>query len=167
MPRRRRYKETGRGSFFGDLAYDYVLKRYREHFLVVLEKLFDWEEMSEQIIQLYKGRGEKGRPPYPPVLVFKLLFLSYLYNVSERTIVELADVHLLMIPRQHIASLAELDTLHDGLIAKMMRLLPQIAKQQGLDNGFRTIINTGPGGGQEVYHLHIHLLGGGSLPGFA
>ena len=78
-----------------------------------------------------------------------------------------ADVHLLMIPRQHIASLTELDTIHDGIIAKMMRLLPQIAKQQGLDNGFRTIINTGPGGGQEVYHLHIHLLGGGSLPGFA
>ncbi|WP_455366211.1 histidine triad nucleotide-binding protein [Kaarinaea lacus] len=78
-----------------------------------------------------------------------------------------ADVHLLMIPRQHIVSLAELDTIHDGLIAKMMRLLPQIAKQQGLDNGFRAIINTGPGGGQEVYHLHIHLLGGGSLPGFA
>jgi len=78
-----------------------------------------------------------------------------------------ADVHLLMIPRQHIASLAELDTIHDGIIAKMMRLLPQIAKQQGLDNGFRTIINTGPGGGQEVYHLHFHLLGGGSLPGFA
>lgn len=78
-----------------------------------------------------------------------------------------ADVHLLMVPKEHIASLAELDTEHDDLIAKMMRLLPQIAKQQGLDNGFRTIINTGPGGGQEVYHLHIHLLGGGSLPGFA
>ncbi|WP_455208070.1 histidine triad nucleotide-binding protein [Kaarinaea lacus] len=78
-----------------------------------------------------------------------------------------ADVHLLMIPRQHIASLTELDSVHDGLIAKMIRLLPQIARQQGLDNGFRTIINTGPGGGQEVYHFHIHLLGGGSLPGFA
>ena len=78
-----------------------------------------------------------------------------------------ADVHLLMVPRQHIVSLSELDTVHDALIAKMMRLLPQIAKQQGLDNGFRSIINTGPGGGQEVYHLHIHLLGGGSLPGIA
>jgi transposase len=52
--------------------------------------------MSEQMIRLYKGRGEIGRPPYPPVLVFKLLFLSYLYDVSERTIVELADVHLLI-----------------------------------------------------------------------
>jgi len=96
MARRRRYQETGRGSFFGDLAYDRVLERYGDHFLVVLEKLFDWEAMSEQMIQLYKGRGEVGRPPYPPVLVFKLLFLSYLYNVSERAIVELADLHLLI-----------------------------------------------------------------------
>ena len=95
MARRRRYRETGRGSFF-DLGYDRVLERYREHFLVVLEKLFNWEAMSDQMIRLYKGRGEVGRPPYPPALVFKLLFLSYLYNVSERVIVELADLHLLM-----------------------------------------------------------------------
>ena len=47
-----------------------------------------------------------------------------------------------------------------------MRLLPILAKEQGLDTGFRTIINTGPGGGQEVFHLHIHLLGGDHLPGF-
>ena len=52
-------------------------------------------------------------------------------------------------------------------MAHMLRLLPKIAKQQGLDTGFRTIINTGPGGGQEIYHLHIHLLGGPRLPGFA
>jgi len=78
-----------------------------------------------------------------------------------------ADVHLLMVPKEHIASLAELDSEHDDLIVKMIHLLPQIARQQGLDNGFRSVINTGPGGGQEVYHLHIHLLGGGSLPGFA
>jgi transposase len=52
--------------------------------------------MSEEMIRLYKGRGEVGRPPYPPVLVLKMLFLSYLYNVSERAIAELADLDLLM-----------------------------------------------------------------------
>lgn len=77
-----------------------------------------------------------------------------------------ADVHLLMIPRQHVASLNELDKTHDALVAHMLRMLPRVAKQQGLENGFRTIINTGPGGGQEVYHLHMHLLGGEGLPGF-
>ena len=78
-----------------------------------------------------------------------------------------ADVHLLMIPRTHIASLNEVEPKHDGVMAHMLRLLPKIAKEQGLDNGFRTIINTGPGGGQEVYHLHIHLMGGGRMPGFS
>ena len=78
-----------------------------------------------------------------------------------------ADVHLLVVPRLHIASLNELNSEHDALMAHMLRLLPTLAREQGLDNGFRTIVNTGPGGGQEIYHLHIHLLGGGSLPGFA
>lgn len=74
-----------------------------------------------------------------------------------------APVHLLMVPREHIISLNELEERHDGLIVHMMRLLPIVAKEQGLDNGFRTAINTGPGGGQLVYHLHIHLLGGENL----
>ncbi len=77
-----------------------------------------------------------------------------------------ASVHLLVTPRVHFASLNELVPAHDGLMAHMLRLLPVLAQKQGLDNGFRTIINTGPGGGQEVLHLHIHLLGGGRLPGF-
>ena len=78
-----------------------------------------------------------------------------------------ADVHLLVIPREHVASLNEMDASHDALMAHMMRLLPKLAKEHGLDDGFRTIINTGPGGGQEIFHLHVHLLGGGRLPGFS
>lgn len=77
-----------------------------------------------------------------------------------------ARVHLLVIPKQHIVSLDELDESHDLLMAHMMRLMPGLAKEQGLDEGFRVIINTGPGGGQIVFHLHLHLLGGGKLPGF-
>jgi histidine triad (HIT) family protein len=86
--------------------------------------------------------------------------------VVFRDIYPKAPVHLLLVPRVHFASLNELTPEHDGLMAHMMRLLPDLAKKQGLDTGFRTIINTGPGGGQEVPHLHIHLLGGGRLPGF-
>ena len=78
-----------------------------------------------------------------------------------------ANVHLLIVPREHVASLNEMDASHDALMAHMMRLLPKLAKEQGLNDGFRTIINTGAGGGQEIFHLHIHLLGGGRLPGFA
>jgi histidine triad (HIT) family protein len=77
-----------------------------------------------------------------------------------------APVHLLVVPRMHIESLNELETSDDPLIAHMIRLLPTVAREQGLDEGFRTIINTGRGGGQEIPHLHLHLLGGGRLPGF-
>lgn len=77
-----------------------------------------------------------------------------------------ADVHLLVIPKIHIARLDQATVEHAELLSHMMLALPQLAKEQGLDNGFRSIINTGPGGGQEVDHLHIHILGGGSLPGF-
>ncbi len=77
-----------------------------------------------------------------------------------------APVHLLVLPRAHVESLNDLTPAHDGLMAHMLHLLPALARQQGLKDGFRTIINTGRGGGQEVPHLHIHLLGGGRLPGF-
>lgn len=77
-----------------------------------------------------------------------------------------ADVHLLAIPRVHIESLNEVSDEHDEIMAHMMKQLPKLAKEQGLEDGFRTIINTGEGGGQVVFHLHIHLLGGKNLPGF-
>ena len=73
-----------------------------------------------------------------------------------------APVHLLMVPRQHVESLNDLTPEHDG----MLRTLPEVARHAGLTDGYRTIINTGRGGGQEVPHLHMHILGGGRLPGF-
>jgi len=77
-----------------------------------------------------------------------------------------AAVHLLVIPKIHLDSLDDLKVEHQSLIAHMMLKLPELAHSQGLENGFRTIINTGPDGGQEVGHLHIHILGGKGLPGF-
>jgi len=77
-----------------------------------------------------------------------------------------AAVHCLVIPKIHLESLDDLTAEHQSLIAHMMLKLPEIARSQGLENGFRTIINTGPDGGQEVGHLHIHILGGKGMPGF-
>jgi len=77
-----------------------------------------------------------------------------------------ASVHLLTIPKQHVASLAEIDDQHHDLIAHMMKVQNTLAEAHGLESGFRNIINTGRGGGQEVFHLHIHLLGGANLPKF-
>ena len=96
MSRTPRFHETGRGSFFGDIAYERVLERHRNHFLVLLERLFDWEAKTKDMIALYKGKGLLGRAPYPPVVMFKMLFISYLYNVSERAMEEMADVNLLV-----------------------------------------------------------------------
>lgn len=83
-----------------------------------------------------------------------------------RDIYPKADVHLLIIPRVHVESLNELNESHDEVMMHMMHLLPKLASDQGLNDGFRTIINTGEGGGQEIFHLHIHLMGGSHLPGF-
>ena len=77
-----------------------------------------------------------------------------------------AEVHLLAIPRVHIESLNEVNDEHDEIMAHMIKQLPKLAKEQGLKDGFRTIINTGKGSGQIVFHLHMHLLGGKNLPGF-
>ncbi len=77
-----------------------------------------------------------------------------------------APVHLLVIVREHIPSLNEVGPEHAELMAHAVSVLPEIARRGGLTDGFRTIINTGPGGGQEIPHLHIHVLGGGRLPGF-
>ena len=77
-----------------------------------------------------------------------------------------APVHFLIIPRIHIASLLDCEETHQTLLGKMLLLAPEIAKEQGCTDGFRTIINTGRVGGQEVFHLHIHIIGGKNrLPG--
>lgn len=75
-----------------------------------------------------------------------------------------APVHFMLIPKLHLASLAEAGNDHAGLLGKMLVLVPRLAREQGLENGFRTVINTGRGGGQEVFHLHIHVIGGVNIP---
>jgi histidine triad (HIT) family protein len=76
-----------------------------------------------------------------------------------------ARVHLLVVTKEHIRNLAEVSKDKESLMAHMLLLLPKLAQQQGLTDGFRTVINTGAGGGQEIDHIHFHLLGGGALPG--
>lgn len=72
-------------------------------------------------------------------------------------------VHVLIIPKKHIASLDELQEEDSELIAHMMLKVKEIAKTMGLDNGYRLVINTGEDGLQSVKHLHMHLIGGKKL----
>ena len=72
----------------------------------------------------------------------------------------ITPVHFMIIPKAHIPSLAEADLSHQAVLGKMLALAGRLAREQGLADGFRSIINTGRIGRQEVYHLHIHILGG-------
>jgi histidine triad (HIT) family protein len=71
-----------------------------------------------------------------------------------------APVHFMIVPKTHVDSLIEAGPGHTALLGKMVALAPRLAKEQGCVNGFRVVINNGPDGGQEVNHLHIHILGG-------
>ena len=71
----------------------------------------------------------------------------------------IAPVHFLIIPKQHIDPLAHATADDEALLGKLLALAPRLAAEQGLKNGFKTAINTGRGGGQEVFHLHIHVFG--------
>jgi histidine triad (HIT) family protein len=72
----------------------------------------------------------------------------------------IAPVHFMVVPKMHVASLAECDATQQALLGKMLLLAPRLGAEQGLEAGFRTMINTGRGGGQEVFHLHVHVFGG-------
>ena len=81
-----------------------------------------------------------------------------------------APVHLLIIPKRHIGTLSECDGSDTALLGRMLALVPVLAEQQDCHvrhdaagnqfGGYKTLINSGPDGGQEVYHLHVHLIGG-------
>ena len=71
-----------------------------------------------------------------------------------------APVHILVTPKEHIASAAELDEKNSYLVAKCFEAIAKIAREKGLDGGYRVINNCGLDGGQTVFHLHFHLLGG-------
>ena len=92
MSRRPRFRETGKDSFFGNLVYERIIEE--DHFLVALKVLFDWDSLGGELIRLYQGKGVYGRPPWNPALVFKMLFVSYLYGISERAVEEFSTYHL-------------------------------------------------------------------------
>lgn len=74
-----------------------------------------------------------------------------------------APVHFMIVPKEHITSLEDCPAGHEMLLGRILLLAPKLAKEQGLNDGFRTVINTGKGGGQVVFHLHVHVIGGGKL----
>ena len=80
--------------------------------------------------------------------------------VAFRDIDPQAPTHILVIPRQHIVSLAEVGPAQQALIGQLHLVAAQLAREEGLAAGWRTVFNVGEEGGQTVFHLHLHLLGG-------
>jgi len=86
--------------------------------------------------------------------------------IAFRDIHPQAQVHLLIIPKKHVPSLAQLPDAEMPLIGHMAKVASQLAKREGIyESGFRLVINSGKEGGQLVPHLHMHLLGGRKLLG--
>lgn len=71
-----------------------------------------------------------------------------------------APVHLLLVPKTHIASVNDLDKKHKELVSDLLLLAKKIAKEQGVSEGYKLLFNIGRKGGQLVDHLHLHLMGG-------
>jgi len=81
--------------------------------------------------------------------------------VAFRDVRPQAPVHVLVVPRAHLASMEELED--PALAGALLQAVGKVARQEKLDKGWRLIANTGPDGGQEVEHLHLHVLGGRRL----
>ena len=71
-----------------------------------------------------------------------------------------APVHLLVIPKKTIAKLADTESQDHALLGHLLLTVKRVAEKAGLENGYRVVINNGEDGGQTVYHLHLHILGG-------
>jgi histidine triad (HIT) family protein len=74
-----------------------------------------------------------------------------------------APTHVLIIPKKHFAGLKEAEADDAELIGRCHLAAAEIARQRNIEQGYRTVLNVGPGAGQSVFHLHVHLLGGRSL----
>jgi len=83
------------------------------------------------------------------------------HAIAIRDINPQAPTHLLVIPVEHLESLDEGAKKHEPLLGHLLRVAARVANDEGLaESGYRTVINTGAGAGQSVFHLHVHVLGG-------
>ena len=83
--------------------------------------------------------------------------------LAFRDIAPMAPTHILVIPKTHIASVAEITAENSGVVAHIFAVIAKVAAQEGLENGYRVVSNCGDHAGQTVHHLHFHILGGKQL----
>lgn len=83
--------------------------------------------------------------------------------LAFRDIAPMAPVHILVIPKTHIAGVDEITAENSGIVSRIFEIIPEIARKEGLADGYRVVSNIGENGGQTVRHLHFHILGGKKL----
>ena len=83
--------------------------------------------------------------------------------LAFRDIAPMAPTHILVIPKTHIPSVDGITAENSAVVAHIFEVIPQIAKAEGLENGYRVVSNCGDDAGQTVHHLHFHILGGRKL----
>src|SRR5215212_6585195 len=110
----------------------------------------DMEDSAQDCIFCKIARGE-----VPAKKVYEDADVLAFHDINP-----VAPVHFMLIPKRHIASLAEVTTGDAEVLGKMLTLCGKLAREQGSPDGFRTIVNTGRIGRQDVKHIHIHVLGG-------
>lgn len=106
--------------------------------------------MSQDCIFCRIGRGE-----IPSRKVYEDDDIVAFHDINPA-----APVHFLMIPKAHLVNLYDADMRHQQVLGKLLGMAGQLAREQGCDDGFRVVINNGRVGRQEVYHLHLHVIGG-------
>ena len=80
--RQERFRQTGEQSFFGRWVYERIVPQ--DHFLMKLDRIIPWQRFAKKLVRYYQGQARFGPPPYNPVIILKMLFLSFLYDISER-----------------------------------------------------------------------------------
>jgi len=145
---------TGYDSFYGDYLYERIVPK--GHFLRHLRELVPWQRYTYRLLKYYRGKGEKGRPPVDPAVVLKMLLLSYLYDLSERTVAEYCADNLAAkyflglaidapVPDHSTLSVFKKRILDNGKVAAYQRLLEHIiadAQEAGITFGSLQVIDS-------------------------
>ena len=87
-----RFRQTGQESFFGRLVYDRIVPK--DHFLMQLDAIIPWPRFAKKLVRYYQGKALYGPAPYNPVIILKMLLLSFLHNISERQTEDLVNFNL-------------------------------------------------------------------------
>ena len=113
----------------------------------IKDLVFEWEGKDKN------GKIVRGEIPSCKVYEDDLVFAFH-------DIHPVAPVHFMIIPKEHVASMADLEDKHAAAMGRIMVVAKRLAAQEGSPDGFRTIINTGRIGRQDVMHVHVHIIGG-------